>query len=208
MLSRSGRPFAQVLFGPFARVLVKAGVSPNTVTVVGGVLSSVTALVFFCLDMLGVALVVTGILVIFDNLDGQMARMTGTTSKWGAFLDSTMDRFADSAIFVSFVLWGYLHADEAVRLTVVTGALAALVFGAIVPYVRARAEGVGYSASVGLAERADRLVIAGILVLATILGASHWVMGIGLWVLGVLAFITVIQRMAHVYKQMREASDA
>ena len=101
-----------------------------------------------------------------------------------------------------------LHADEAASFAVVTGALAALVSGSIVPYVRARAEGVGYTASVGIAERADRLLIALILILATIFGASHWVMGIGLWILGGLALITVIQRMVFVYKQMKEASDA
>lgn len=208
MLSRSGRPLGEFLFGPIARGFVKIGVSANTVTVVGGLLSSASALVFFPTNMLIAGTIVTTILVIFDNLDGQMARMTGTSSKWGAFLDSTMDRFSDSAIFVGLVLWGYLHADDAAKFAVVTGALAALVFGSIVPYVRARAEGVGYTASVGIAERADRLIMALILILAIIFGASHWVMGIGLWILGVLALVTVIQRMVFVYKQMKEASDA
>lgn len=208
MLSRSGRPLGEFLFGPIARGLVKIGVSANTVTVVGGLLSSASALVFFPTNMLIAGTIVTTILVIFDNLDGQMARMTGTSSKWGAFLDSTMDRFSDSAIFVGLALWGYLHADDAAKFAVVTGALAALVFGSIVPYVRARAEGVGYTASVGIAERADRLIMALILILAIIFGASHWVMGIGLWILGVLALVTVIQRMIFVYKQMKEASDA
>lgn len=208
MLSRSGRPLGELLFGPIAKAFVKMGISANTVTVVGGIASSLSALIFFPNNMLVVGTIVTSILVIFDNLDGQMARMTGTSSKWGAFLDSTMDRFSDSAIFAALALWGYLHADEAASFAVVTGALAALVLGSIVPYVRARAEGVGYTASVGIAERADRLLIALILILATIFGASHWVMGIGLWILGGLALITVTQRMVFVYKQMKEASDA
>lgn len=207
MLSRSGRPLGELLFGPIARLFVKLGISANTVTVVGGILSSLSALYFFPNNMLVVGTVVTGILVIFDNLDGQMARMTGTTSAWGAFLDSTMDRFSDSAIFVGLALWGYFHADKAAKFAVVTGALAALVIGSIVPYVRARAESVGCTAAVGIAERADRLIFALILILAIIFGASHWVMGIGLWILAALALITVIQRMSHVYKQMKGASE-
>ncbi|MDY5404002.1 phosphatidylinositol phosphate synthase [Trueperella sp.] len=208
MLSRSGRPLAKVIFGPIAKALVRMGVGANAVTIVGGVASSVAALVLFPLNQLLVGALVVTILVIFDNLDGQMARLTGKTTKFGAFLDSTMDRFSDGAIFASLAMWGYLHADEATKVWVVSGAIAAAVVGGIVPYARARAEGVGYSASVGLAERADRLVFALILVLATGLGATHWVMAVGMWVLAVLALFTVGQRVVYVHKQMAQAGDA
>ncbi|WP_311591145.1 phosphatidylinositol phosphate synthase [Trueperella bernardiae] len=208
MLSRSGRPLAKVIFGPIAKALVRMGVTPNAVTIVGGVASSAAALVLFPLGYLLVGALVVTILVIFDNLDGQMARMTSKSTKFGAFLDSTMDRFADGAIFAALAMWGYLQADEPTKAWVVSGAIAAAVVGGIVPYARARAEGVGYSASVGLAERADRLVFALILVLATAFGATHWVMAIGLWVLAVLALFTVGQRIVYVYKQMAQAGDA
>lgn len=208
MLSRSGRPLAKVIFGPIAKAFVRMGVGANAVTIVGGVASSVAALVLFPLNQLLVGALVVTILVIFDNLDGQMARLTGKTTKFGAFLDSTMDRFSDGAIFASLAMWGYLHADEATKVWVVSGAIAAAVVGGIVPYARARAEGVGYSASVGLAERADRLVFALILVLATGLGATHWVMAVGMWVLAVLALFTVGQRVVYVHKQMAQAGDA
>ncbi|MDP9832328.1 phosphatidylinositol phosphate synthase [Trueperella abortisuis] len=208
MLSRSGRPLAKVIFGPIAKALVRMGVGANAVTIVGGVASSVAALVLFPLNQLLVGALVVTILVIFDNLDGQMARLTGKTTKFGAFLDSTMDRFSDGAIFASLAMWGYLHADEATKVWVVSGAIAAAIVGGIVPYARARAEGVGYSASVGLAERADRLVFALILVLATGLGATHWVMAVGMWVLAVLALFTVGQRVVYVHKQMAQAGDA
>lgn len=208
MLSRSGRPLAKVIFGPIAKALVRMGVGANAVTIVGGVASSVAALVLFPLNQLLVGALVVTVLVIFDNLDGQMARLTGKTTKFGAFLDSTMDRFSDGAIFASLAMWGYLHADEATKVWVVSGAIAAAVVGGIVPYARARAEGVGYSASVGLAERADRLVFALILVLATGLGATHWVMAVGMWVLAVLALFTVGQRVVYVHKQMAQAGDA
>lgn len=206
MLSSKGRPLAQLIFGPIAKLLVKLGISANTVTVVGGVLSSASALFFFPQNMLLMGTIVTTILVVFDNLDGQMARLTGTTSEWGAFLDSSMDRFSDGAIFASLTLWGFFHADEPVRFVVVSGGIAAAVLGSIVPYVRARAEGVGYYAAVGIAERADRLVFALVLLIATIAGASHWVMGIGLWALAALALVTVVQRMVHVYRQTKETT--
>ncbi|MFP7697336.1 phosphatidylinositol phosphate synthase [Trueperella sp. LYQ143] len=208
MLSRSGRPLAQILFGPFARFFVRMGVSANVMTVVGGLASAIAALVCFPLGWLIPGAIITTILVIFDNLDGQMARMTNTSSKWGAFLDSTMDRISDGAIFAALAMWGYFHADHTVRAAVISGALLSLVAGSVVPYARARAEGVGYSASVGLAERADRLIAALVIVVLVGVGLPHIVMAVGLWLLGVFALITVIQRMAYVYRQMKEAGDA
>ncbi|MFC5370048.1 phosphatidylinositol phosphate synthase [Arcanobacterium bovis] len=205
MLSRSGRPLAQIIFGPIARACVKLGVSANTITVVGTVMTIAASLYFFPRNHLLIGTLIVTILVIFDNLDGQVARLTNTSSIWGAFLDSTMDRFADAAIFASFVAWGYTSASEPTRIWVMTGALAALIFGSIVPYARARAEGVGLSASVGIAERADRLVFAGICVLLVGFGLSHWIMAVGMWILALLAFITVIQRMHVVYQQCKLA---
>lgn len=203
MLSRTGRPLAQIIFGPIAHACVKLGISANTITVVGTFLTVITSLYFFPTNQLLLGFVIVSILVIFDNLDGQVARLTNSSSTWGAFLDSTMDRFADAAIFASFVAWGYTSASEPTRIWVMTGALAALVFGSVVPYARARAEGVGLTASVGIAERADRLVFAGVCVLLVGFGLSHWFMAIGMWILAVLSFITVIQRMYTVFQQCK-----
>lgn len=208
MLSRSGRPLAQVLFGPIAKGLVKIGVTANQVTVTGTVLSCAAVLACFPTNRLLLGTILTTILVIFDNLDGQMARMTGTSSQWGAFLDSTMDRFTDGAIFAALALWGYLHGDDAMRIWIITGALAALVFGSVVPYARARAEGVGFKADIGLAERADRLVATLVLVIAVGFGAPHIVMAVGLWLIAAASLFTVGQRMAYVYKQMKRADQA
>lgn len=208
MLSRSGRPLATVLFGPIAQLLVRLGISPNVVTIVGGVASSVAALVLLPMNYLLTGAFVVTALVIFDNLDGQMARLTNSTTKFGAFLDSTMDRLSDGAIFAALAMWGLFHTDEPMKTSVVLGAIAAGLIGGIVPYARARAEGVGYSASVGLAERADRLIFGLILVLATGFGASHWFMAVGLWLLAAAALFTVAQRVIYVYKRMKEAGDA
>src|SRR5690606_25146364 len=107
--STNARGFAQAVFGPAARLLVRLGVSPDTVTVAGTVLTSTTALTLLPTGHLTVGALVLGVLVLFDNLDGQMARLTGTESRWGAFLDSTMDRLADAAIFAAVAVWSLRH---------------------------------------------------------------------------------------------------
>ncbi len=203
MLSRSGRSLAQKVFEPIAKVFIKLGISADVVTIVGTLLTILTAMILFPLNHLLLGTILGAVLVAFDSLDGQIARLTNSQSTWGAFLDSTMDRFSDAAIFIGLIMWGYTSADDSVKIWVMTGGLAALVFGAIVPYARARAEGVGLTASVGIAERADRIVLTGICTFLVGLGLSHWIMAIGLWLLGILAFITVIQRMYVVYKQCK-----
>ena len=142
-------------------------------------------------------------LVIFDNLDGQIARLTGTASKWGAFLDSTLDRISDAAIFCGLLVWAYLHADSSYVEWILIGGLGALVFGSVVPYARARAEGLGMTASVGLAERADRLFVVLLGTLLTGMELGDWIMALTMWILCITAFATVIQRMVHVKKQVK-----
>ena len=115
MLSRTGRPLARILFGPVARIFVRIGISANTVTVLGTLLTVVAVLTFFPLGYLRTGTVVAAVLVIFDNLDGQIARSTHTDSKWGAFLDSTMDRIADAAVNAGILIWAYLWADAGCR---------------------------------------------------------------------------------------------
>ncbi|MDY5131298.1 CDP-alcohol phosphatidyltransferase family protein, partial [Actinotignum timonense] len=105
MLSRSGRPLAQAIFGPIARLCVRAGISADAVTITGTVAVVACALILYPLGHPVWASWIIGITVIFDSLDGQIARLTGTASRWGAFLDSTLDRLADSAIFCGILLW-------------------------------------------------------------------------------------------------------
>mgnify|MGYP002137032446 CR=1 FL=1 len=101
---------------------------------------------------------VIAVFVIFDLLDGTMARVSGRSSNWGAFLDSTLDRFGDACVFGGLVLYYTRQPDGALTAWC---ALACLVFGFVTSYARARAEGLGFGgANVGIAERADRLVVA------------------------------------------------
>lgn len=202
MLSRSGRPFAQRVFGPIARRFVAWGISADAVTITGTVLGVALALTLYPLNHLVIGSLLIGVLVIFDSLDGQIARLTGTSSAWGAFLDSTLDRVSDAAIFVGLLVWAYRFADPGyVYMLTLSGLLAALVFGSVVPYARARAEGLGMTAAVGIAERADRLVIILVAAFLTGLGVSQWLLVVAVWYLAIAGFVTVIQRMATVYKQ-------
>lgn len=203
MLSRSGRPLAQVLFSPFARACVRMGITADAITITGTILSVAAALTFLPLGWLWQGALLIAVLVIFDNLDGQIARLTGTASKWGAFLDSTLDRLCDAAIFVGILLWAYIH-EPRWEIWFEAFTLAALVFGSVVPYARARAEGLGMTASVGIAERADRLVVVLVAILVLgIVGANLFSL-ILLAFLAVSSFVTVIQRILYVRGQARQ----
>ena len=190
------------LFTPVARVLLRAGVSPDAVTATGTLVVVVTGLWAFPTGHLLVGALVIGLSALTDSLDGVMARQAGRSGPWGAFLDSTLDRFADAAVFGGLVLWYFGGGDD--RLTAVL-ALACLILGSVVPYARARAEGLGMTASVGIAERADRLVAVLVATAAVGVGLPRVVLTVVLGLLAVASAITVGQRMAAVRRQVLEA---
>lgn len=204
MLSRSGRPLFQILFGPVAKLFVRLGITADAVTIVGTIASCSIALWLIPTDHLTVAAWTIFAVVIFDNLDGQIARLTGSESPWGAFLDSTMDRFADGAILIGVAIWAVLHADESYANAIALGAITAVLMGGVVPYAKARAESLGYTANVGLAERADRLTIILVAVFFAGMEWGDWWLLIGTWLLAVASFVTVIQRMTTVYRQAKD----
>ena len=183
---------------PVARGLLRMHVSPDAVTLVGTLGTSVAALWFFPRQQWALGVVVILLFVFSDLLDGTMARMSGRSGPWGAFLDSTLDRFADAAIFSGLVLWFVGRGDD--RLTAML-ALACLVLGSIVPYARARAEGLGMTAAVGIAERADRLFAVLLAAFLVGLGLSPRVLTVMLALLAVASAVTVVQRMATVRRQ-------
>ncbi|ROR74315.1 phosphatidylinositol phosphate synthase [Bogoriella caseilytica] len=207
MLSTTGRGFARALFGPAARLLARLGVSPDVVTVAGTVLTCLAALTLIPLDMLVIGPLVITVCVLLDNLDGQLARLTGQESVWGAFLDSTMDRVADGALLAAVIIWALRHLEGTWQLLTVAAALAALVFGSVVPYAKARAESVGLRGDGGLAERADRLVVILVALFLVGLGLPPVVLTVALWVLALAALITVFQRMGRAYRSARQAID-
>lgn len=196
MLNRFTRAFFTRLFTPIARLLLRLGVSPDAVTVVGTSGVCAGALAFFPRGELFWGVVVIVVFVFSDNVDGVMARLSGRTGRWGSFLDSTLDRVGDSAIFVGLALW-FAREDE---LVLVAATLACLVLGGVVSYAKARAEGLGMTADVGVAERADRLVST--LVATGLAGLGMpYVLEVVLWALALLSLVTVLQRMAEVHRQ-------
>jgi len=188
------------LITPVARLLLRLNVSPDAVTVVGTLGVVAAALWFFPRGQLLLGVLVITAFVFSDMLDGTMARLSGRTSKWGAFLDSTLDRMGDSAIFGGLVLYYAWVADSGV-LAALT--LYCLVTGWLTSYTRARAESLGYQAKEGLAARADRLVAVLVAAgLSDIFDVSA-ILEVTLWVLAVASTVTVVQRILTVRRQAR-----
>lgn len=199
------RPLMQKVWQAPARALVGAGVHPNAVTITGTVGVVFGALFFFPQrgQMLFWGVMVITFFVVTDMLDGTMARLSGKTSRLGAYLDSTLDRVADAAIFGSLV-WAYRETDQWTALA----ALACVTIGSFVPYARARAEGLGVDAKGGLAERSDRLVIGLTATGLVGLGLPLWILTGTLAVLAALALITVVQRTLMVVKATKDDAKA
>jgi len=194
------RPLMAAVWKAPARALVNAGVHPNAMTIAGTV-GVVFGAVFFLPQrgpMLFWGVMVIMVFVMTDMLDGTMARLSGKESRLGAFLDSTLDRVADAAIFGALV-WAFRVEDPNTALA----ALMCLTVGSLVPYARARAEGLGIEARMGIAERSDRLVMGLTATGLVGLGLPLWVLTWTLTLLAVAALITVGQRTWAVVKANR-----
>jgi CDP-diacylglycerol--glycerol-3-phosphate 3-phosphatidyltransferase len=196
---QKARSLAGRVVDPVARFLLKLGISPDVITVLGTVGVSIGALYFFPQGRLLAGVLVILIFVSSDMLDGSMARMSGRSGPWGAFLDSSLDRLADAAIFGGLVLWFLGEGDDTLL-----GALAlyCLVGAALVSYVRARAEGLGLRAAGGIAERTERIVL--VLTVTGLAGLGvPYVLPAGLWLLALAITVTVVQRILAVRGQTR-----
>jgi CDP-diacylglycerol--glycerol-3-phosphate 3-phosphatidyltransferase len=195
------RGLSATLLAPIARFLIKAGVSPDLVTILGTLGVAVGALVCFPQGWLWQGVVVVTIFVVSDMIDGQMAKITNSASPWGAFLDSTSDRLGDAAVFGGILLYFVYERDSALWAGI---ALAGLVFGQWTSYVKARAESLGFTCSGGLAARADRLVIILAGTLLAGLGIPY-VLEVAVSLLALASMITVLKRIAQVHKQAKAA---
>jgi CDP-diacylglycerol--glycerol-3-phosphate 3-phosphatidyltransferase len=182
---------------PPARLLLRMHVSPDAVTLGGTLAVVVVALVFLPQGWFVPAVIILFVLAFSDLLDGTMARMAGTSGPWGNFLDATLDRIGDGAIFGGLALYGAFHGQP----WITAAATLALVTGQVTSYAKARAEAVGATANVGIAERAERLIVAAIAVLLTGFGVPY-VLPAALWLLGALGLITIAQRVVTVRRQL------
>jgi len=194
----NARKAMSAVLEPPARLLLRMHVSPDAITVLGTALAVATALICFPAGMFILGPILITVFAFSDLLDGTMARMRGTSGPWGNFLDATLDRVADGAIFGGIVLWAAINDQVGVA----AAALLCLVMGQVTSYAKARAEAVGATANVGIAERAERLIVVLLAVFITGFGVPS-VLPIALWILGALGFITVIQRIWTVRGQLR-----
>ena len=198
MIGSQLRPVVGRVADPLVNRLHAWGVTPDAVTATGTVGVVAAALVFFPRGSFFVGTLVITLFVLTDTVDGALARKRGTTSRFGAWLDSTCDRVADGAVFGSLVLWYAGKGDDDVLLAVT---LYVLVASIVVSYAKARAEGLGMRCDVGIAERPERLII--VLAAAGLvgLGVPDGLLSGALWLLAVLSTVTVWQRLREVHRQ-------
>ena len=190
MLSARLKPAVTRVITPVASFALRIGITPNAVTWVGAIGVVVSSLYFYPRGEFFVGTLIICVMALSDLFDGTMARLSSSgSSRWGSFLDSTIDRITDSAILLGISLYLINQSDPLAYV-----AIATLVTGLLVPYIRAKAESFGIACSGGIAERTERLIIS----LAAIgfdgLGVPY-VLAVGMWLLAILGVFTVAQRM-------------
>jgi CDP-diacylglycerol--glycerol-3-phosphate 3-phosphatidyltransferase len=198
MLQRSLRDPVAKIIAPLVKTLILMRVSANLISTIGGLGSVVAALYFFPKGEFLVGVFWVAAFVLFDLFDGAVARASNKgVSKWGALLDSTLDRLSDAAIFIGALLY---FIDKSDRLVPVF--LVATCASFMVSYIKARSESLGIECNGGLAERSERLIIALVAFGLHGLGVDY-AMAIGIWVLAVISIFTMAQRMMIVYKAVK-----
>jgi CDP-diacylglycerol--glycerol-3-phosphate 3-phosphatidyltransferase len=199
MASSALKPLISGFVNPIARALLRLGATPDVITVAGALSSIAASLYFFSRGDLFLGSLIVSLTALSDLFDGAMARLSDHgPSKWGGFLDSTLDRVTDMAIWIGLIIYLEKSGDS---LTYV--ALAALGLGLLIPYIRAKSESFGIACTVGIAERTERLILALTSIGLAGLGLDY-VLSVGVWVSAALALITVGQRINVVRHGLRE----
>ena len=185
---------------PLCRWLLKIGVSANLLSAIGGLGASVSAIAFFAHGYYFWGMIVTLFFILFDLLDGTLARMSESGgSTWGALLDSTLDRISDAAVLGSVAYYLMRSHDRLVPVLII-----ALVAGGLVSYIKARAEGLGIECNGGFAERTDRLIIIFVALGFAGLGVPY-ILAVGAWILALASVYTIFERLAIVYRATSNA---
>lgn len=202
MLERFRHGWRRVMTPP-ARLLLAWGVHPNTVTWVGTVCLVLVAFLTVPFGWLWQGALAMGLLVMSDSVDGQMARLGGKESRYGAFLDATLDRVSDAAVMTATMIHFVRTGDPAWLVGLAGWAIA---MGQITSYVKARAEAEGFRANVGIAARADRLVVILLGLLLSGLGVP-WAAEVAVVLLAIAGTVTVGQRLSTVHAQAEMLPD-
>ncbi|WP_199177915.1 phosphatidylinositol phosphate synthase [Mycobacterium sp. QGD 101] len=179
---------------PVAKAALRAGFTPDSITILGTAGTVVAALTLFPIGQLWWGAVAVWIFVLADMLDGAMARERGGGSRFGAVLDATCDRIADGAVFAGLAWWAAFGLDNA---PLVVATLICLVTSQVISYIKARAEASGLRGDGGFIERPERLII--VLVGAGLADLPFfplpWTLHVAMWVLAVASVITCAQRL-------------
>ena len=196
MISKLRPSLGRVLTAPFVRIMSRSGISPNTLTIIGFLMSVVTALV-----LADGHVFLGGFLVLFsawfDMLDGALAKMLGMSTRFGAFLDSTVDRFSEAVVFLGLIIYySDKHDTGAVVLVYV-----AIVGSFMVSYARAKAEGLGMKGEVGLFARPERIILLTLGLLLTAVSSNALI--VVLWILAVGANFTAFRRLLYSWQQTK-----
>lgn len=190
MISERIGPWVRTYTVIVGRLLAGWGLTPNMLTVTGVLLNVVVAVVIGAgwIELGGILLLIASA---FDMLDGAVARATGNITPFGGFFDSTLDRYSEAVVYLGLLVYILYDSDDAklgsiLIFAAATGAL-------LISYARARAEAAGYTASVGLAARTERVVL---LALCLLIGQPLW----ALWVLAIATHLTALTRIVHVWR--------
>jgi CDP-diacylglycerol--glycerol-3-phosphate 3-phosphatidyltransferase len=199
MVSSAFKPAITRVIEPIARLAVRAQITPNAVTLIGTLGTVLSAIYFYPKGELFIGTLFICFFALSDLFDGAIARLSEQgASAWGGFLDSTCDRITDAAILGSLAIYCIVE-DSNLYLV----AIAAIVTGFLVPYIRAKAESFGIACTVGIAERTERIILALTGIGFHGLGVPY-ILAITLWLLFALSAITVIQRIAVVRRGLAQ----
>jgi CDP-diacylglycerol--glycerol-3-phosphate 3-phosphatidyltransferase len=198
------RPALSRVLTPAGHALARTPLTPNAITIIGTIGVAAGALALFPGGHLFAGTMVCTVFVLFDMFDGALARVKGTSGKFGAFLDSTLDRVADAAIFSGLACYYVLQGHGTNDRILAGVALFCLVAGALVSYAKARAQGLGLRCDVGIAERPERMVT--ILVATGLYGLGvPYILPVGLWLLAAASAFTFGQRVVAVHQSAQES---
>jgi CDP-diacylglycerol--glycerol-3-phosphate 3-phosphatidyltransferase len=198
MISAHLKPQVTRLINPVVKAAVRIGVTANGVTIIGAIGTVASALFFYPRGDLFIGTLVICFFALSDLFDGAIARLTnGTGTQWGGFLDSTIDRVTDAAILIGVLLF-MIDRDNTVAILI----LISLATGGLIPYIRAKAESMSIECSGGFAERTERIVISLTAIGFYGLGVDFSLL-IGFGLLSVVGVITVVQRMAIVFRALK-----
>ncbi|MCL0037106.1 CDP-alcohol phosphatidyltransferase family protein [Dehalococcoidia bacterium] len=197
MISKLRPGLGRLLTEPIVRLIARTGISPNALTITGFLLNALVAGV-----LAGGYLFLGGFLVLFagwfDMLDGALARISGKSTRFGTLLDSTVDRFSEAVVFLGLLVF-YLAQGATLEILLI---YFTIVGSIMVSYVRARAEGLGLRSEVGLFTRPERVILLALGLLPSRI--SPVALLVVLWILAVGTMITVLHRLIHTWRQMKD----